>query len=287
MKLCVLGSGSAGNCAVISFQDCHVLVDAGLSAAQILGRLQAVGLSPQDLSGIILTHEHGDHCRGLDVLTKRHPLPIYCNALTRQVLRDACKSEKIWRIIQSGQPFALGPLRIEAFSVPHDAVDPVGYHISNGESAMAVLSDLGHVTQAIRRRLACLHTLFVEANYDGTLLQNDTKRPWSTKQRIMSQHGHLSNHQVAELLAELAHPALEQVVLGHLSQDCNSPDLARTAILKSLAEAHCPEVQVLCAAQEEPTAWLKVKSKPTLSASVSLPLPLPASSALLIQGELF
>ena len=261
MHLTVLGSGSGGNSALITFGSTSVLVDAGLSASQLQSRLEAVDSHPSQLTAILLTHEHGDHVRGLEVLTKKFPVPIYCNALTRQVVRETFKSEgdRTWKLIQHGANFRIGEIEIECFNVPHDAVDPMGFIFRADGRKLGLLSDLGHVPKQLTQRLQGLHTLFVEANYDGTLLQDDTKRPFSTKQRISSHHGHLSNHQTAELLAEIAHPELEQVVLGHLSSDCNKPELVIATMRKALETKGFTHVALQCARQSEPTAKLPVR----------------------------
>ena len=303
MHLTVLGSGSGGNSALISFGNTRILVDAGLSAGQLQSRLQAIGTDPDTITAILLTHEHGDHVRGLDVLTKKFPVPIYCNALTRQVVRESFKSthERSWKVVQSGQKFCIGEIEVECFPVPHDAVDPMGFIFRSPDHCLGLLTDLGHVTRNIRDRLKGLHTLFVEANYDGTLLQNDTKRPFSTKQRISSQHGHLSNHQTCELVSEIAHAELERIVLGHLSSDCNTAELASKPVRQALEARGLSEVHVHCASQNEPTGALPVRlrkpagSLPMISVEREIP---PAKSAVspspalslnvpLVQAELF
>lgn len=284
MHLTVLGSGSSGNSAVISHGDTRILVDAGLTAVQLLSRLEAVGVSPDSLTALVLTHEHSDHTRGIDVLTRKFSLPIYCNALTKQIVSEQFKNsaERQWKLIQTGQSFRISEVEIECFPVPHDAVDPMGFIFRCPGYALGVVSDLGHVTRQILQKLRSLHTLFIEANYDGTLLQNDRKRPFSTKQRISSQHGHLSNHQTAELIATIAHDGLERVVLGHLSSDCNTPTLASTAIQNALTGRGFPNVEVHCATQNEPTPAFPVRLR-ALCAQNSLP----ARSATLVQAELF
>jgi phosphoribosyl 1,2-cyclic phosphodiesterase len=225
VRLTVLGSGSSGNCAVVSTGRTTLLIDAGLSAKQICLRLEAAGIAPASLDGILLTHEHQDHTAGLEVLSGRLSVPLYCTALTQEHLLGSLKFRGApqWRLMQTGSSFEIQDLVIESFPVPHDAVDPVGFVIADADSRLGVLSDVGFVTNQIKDRLRGSDSLFVEANYDAQLLEADTKRPWATKQRIMSRHGHLSNDQAAELVESLAHPGLHHVVLGHLSDDCNDP----------------------------------------------------------------
>ena len=260
VRLTILGSGSSGNCAVISTERTTLLLDAGLSAKQICLRLEACGFSLDMLDGILLTHEHQDHTGGIQVLSRKRSLPLFCTPLTQEALISGLgfRMNAPWRLMNSGGAFEFQDLRIESFSVPHDAVDPVGFVISDEESRLGVLSDVGYVTNLIKDRLRLADSLFIEANYDEELLENDTKRPWSTKQRISSRHGHLSNHQAAELVKEVAHEGLSHVVLGHLSDDCNDPAVAARFIRQALDGAGAPEARVTCAERHKPTATIEV-----------------------------
>jgi phosphoribosyl 1,2-cyclic phosphodiesterase len=223
----VLGSGSSGNCALIETPKCRLLIDAGLSARQIALRLAQCGISPQEIDAILLTHEHHDHACGLDVWFKQFATPIYCNSLTAEVLRNSTPAlKKDWRIFATGAEFAICDLTIQSFPVPHDAVEPVGFVLNHGRHSLGFLTDLGVATRLVYERVRTVHTLVVETNHDEKLLQDDTRRPWSVKQRIMSRHGHLSNAAAANVVAELLGSGLKRAVLGHLSSDCNSPDLA-------------------------------------------------------------
>lgn len=260
MHLTVLGSGSSGNCAVVTTGSTTLLVDAGLSAKQIVLRLESIGLTLDDLDGILLTHEHQDHTGGLEVLSRGRTLPLFCTGLTQEHLLGnlTFRTPPAWRLMQTGSAFDYRDLRIESFPVPHDAVDPVGYVLANESARLGILSDVGFVTNLIKDRLRGSDTLFVEANYDTQLLDADTKRPWSTKQRISSRHGHLSNDQAAELISEIAHPGLCNVVLGHLSDDCNDPDLASKRIRSALDAAGAKDARVVCAERRKPTPTLEV-----------------------------
>ncbi|MDB6075495.1 MAG: beta-lactamase domain protein [Verrucomicrobiaceae bacterium] len=247
LKLTILGSGSSGNCTVVSTDHTTLLVDAGLSAKQITLRLEAAGFDPASLDGILLTHEHGDHTAGLEIFTKKWGVPIYATSLTQECIEHQFRHSPRWKLMQTGSPFELKDLRIECFSVPHDAVDPVGFILQDIESKLGFVSDVGFITNVIRDRLQGAHTLFLEANYDTHLLEADDKRPWSTKQRISSRHGHLSNEQAAELVAAIAHDTQHQVLLGHLSEDCKHPDTALGFIREVLTERSFHEVDVWCA----------------------------------------
>lgn len=252
LELAVLGSGSSGNSALICLGDTRILIDAGLSARQLCVRLEALGVDPDSLSAIVLTHEHGDHTRGIDVFCKKRSVPIYATKHTCSVVRESLRCEVPWHQFEAGTGFRIGSIDIETFSVPHDAVDPVGFVFGCGKSRVGVLSDVGHVTRLIVERLRDVDTLFTEANYDEKMLQNDTLRPWAIKQRISNRHGHLSNEQTAELVSQIATPRLKQVILGHLSSDCNCPDLASRVISETLQNGGFSEVAVECAERKIP-----------------------------------
>jgi phosphoribosyl 1,2-cyclic phosphodiesterase len=207
------------------------------------------------LDGILLTHEHGDHVRGLKVFLKQNAVPVFTTPATARVVREAGIEGGTWKSFEAGQVFAIGDLAVETFAIQHDAVDPVGFVVGNGTQRLGFLSDAGFVTRSMTERLRRLDGLFVEANYDEGLLEADTKRPWSIKQRISSRHGHLSNSQVTELIREISHPALDRVVLGHLSSDCNTPDIILTRLRACLAELGHGHVDLNCAGQHEPSDW--------------------------------
>lgn len=260
LEVVVLGSGSVGNATLVRGAGGSVLIDAGLSARQIETRLAAAGTKLEDLSGVLLTHEHGDHVRGLRVLLKKCPLPVYCNSHTAAALRASGTVETAdWRIFESGGAFSMAGMDIEAFSVPHDAADPVGFVIHESDARAAFLTDLGFATQAVMERIRNVHFLSIETNHDEKLLQEDTRRPWSVKQRILSRHGHLSNVAAAQVVAAIAHDALEQVVLGHLSRDCNTPDLALSTLRDRGGMP--PNTALFCAMQEESSPVFRVKSR--------------------------
>jgi phosphoribosyl 1,2-cyclic phosphodiesterase len=255
MRFAVLGSGSGGNAAVVECGGLRLMIDAGLSAKQLCLRLRQVGIDPGSLDGILLTHEHGDHVRGLKVFLKQHAVPVFATPATARVVREAGIEGGSWKFFEAGQVFTLGGLAIETFAIQHDAVDPVGFVVGHATQRLGFLSDAGFVTRSMTERLRGLDGIFVEANYDEALLEADTKRPWSIKQRISSRHGHLSNSQVAELIRDIAHPALGRVVLGHLSSDCNTPEIVLAGLRACLAELGHDHVGLHCAGQHEPSDW--------------------------------
>jgi phosphoribosyl 1,2-cyclic phosphodiesterase len=256
----ILGSGSAGNCALVETPQTRLLLDGGLSARQIVLRLAQCGVNPLEIDGVLLTHEHSDHAGALDVWCKQFSTPIYCNRLTAEVLQRESppRLRKDWRMFVTGSEFAIKDITIETFPVPHDAVEPVGFVLHHGGETLGVLTDLGVATKLVQERVRTAQTLIIETNHDEKLLQNDTKRPWSVKQRIMSRHGHLSNAAAADVLAGLLDGRLRRAVLGHLSRDCNSPELAVGTVRARLDTAGGCAVEVLCAGQREISARLPV-----------------------------
>ncbi|PTX92913.1 metal-dependent hydrolase [Spartobacteria bacterium LR76] len=251
-EVITLGSGSAGNSMLVRGASTAFLVDAGLSARQLSVRLQACGVQVEDLSGVLLTHEHQDHCGGLKVLMSRYRFPVYCNPLTARAMSDAGFPHANWQLFQNGSAFTLSEFSILPFQVPHDAADPVGFRISARGACLGVLTDLGYATRNIFDVLKGIHGLFIETNYDEAMLQRDLRRPWSVKQRIQSRHGHLSNTAAARVVEELDAPDLRHVILGHLSKDCNSPELAETCVRSSLATRR-RDAAVYCAGQDVPS----------------------------------
>ena len=262
--LTVLGSGSAGNCALVTTDQCRLLVDAGLSARQIVTRLEQAGVRPEELDGILLTHEHCDHASGLEVLCrKREGLPIYCNPLTAETLRregKCLKEHRNWHLFHTGSDFEIKDVGIQTFAVPHDAVDPVGYTFHHGAAALGYLTDLGFATKLVHERVRAATTLLIETNHDTDLLNADTKRPWAIKQRIMSRHGHLSNDAAAGVVELLLSKGakLRRAVLGHLSRDCNHPDLAISAV-RTRSGAAAGELEIIAAGQGQITTRMVVE----------------------------
>jgi phosphoribosyl 1,2-cyclic phosphodiesterase len=262
MQVTVLGSGSAGNCTLVETEATAVLIDAGLSARQVNHRLQQIGRSITDVDAILLTHEHSDHTGALPVLCKAIPLPVYANRLTAEAVTTSLTGNRqpriAWHLFQTGSAFTIGNLQIETFSIPHDAQDPVGFVIRDTDTGLAlgVLTDLGHATKLAIERVRQTDALILESNHDLKLLQDDTRRSWGTKQRIMSRHGHLSNDDAAAVVRDIASPRFRHVFLAHLSRDCNRPELARKTVADKLRHISADHIAVAVSVQHEPTATL-------------------------------
>jgi len=247
LNVTTLGSGSAGNCALVESPQSRVLIDGGLSARQITLRLGELGVDPSQLDGILITHEHCDHVQGLEVLLKKFDIPVYANSLTAEALGE--KIQRRARIFQTGSEFTLKDIVVQTFPVPHDAAEPAGFVLHQGESVLGFCTDLGFATKLVFERLRFAQTILIETNHDEKMLQNDPRRPWSLKQRIMSRHGHLSNAAAASVLEQLLGNGLRRAILAHLSRDCNSPEIATQTVRSQLSRAGDEAVEVICAAQ--------------------------------------
>ena len=243
-RLTILASGSSGNCAYLETDDTRLLIDAGLSARQIRQRLLKIGRTPEHLSGILITHEHTDHTQGLGVLAAKLQIPIYCNRLTKEAIELQFQTRLDFRLFSTGTSFELGDLSVDTFSVPHDAYDPVGFLLRTVAGNIGFLTDLGHATKLVVERVRPAHALVLEANHDVKMLQDDTRRPWATKQRILSRHGHLSNDAAAQLTEQIVSAELTHLFLGHLSSDCNRPELAHRTVSAALHKLGANHVNV-------------------------------------------
>lgn len=244
MQLCVLGSGSSGNCIYIQAGATKILIDAGLSGRETERRLEQIGIQPGEIQAICLTHEHSDHVAGLPVLYSRHHMALYANRGTVDALqRDERRGGLAWNIFTTGAPFRIGELQIEPFAVSHDAYEPVGFILTGAGTRAGVVTDIGVGTHLVRERLRGCRVVVLESNHDEEML-SDARRPEYLKQRIRGRQGHLSNRHAAEMLAEIGSAGLEQVFLAHISADCNLPELAVHTVGNILAEHGLQQVRV-------------------------------------------
>lgn len=253
LTFCNLGSGSKGNCTFISSETTSILIDAGFSGKEMARRLELIGVSPDTLSGIVVTHEHADHIGGLRVLHNRHRTPLFGNAGSiRAISRIKGNELLFWNVFTTGSRFRIGDLTLDSFPVPHDAEEPVGLIVEHASASIGVLTDVGVMTHAIRERLRPCSVVMIESNHDPDLLR-DAPRPWSLKQRIMGRQGHLSNAGAAEMIAAIAGPQLHRVYLAHLSEDCNRAELALDLARKHLSSAGHDHVHVCLTYPDRPS----------------------------------
>lgn len=239
-----LASGSLGNAALVSCGDTHILLDAGISAKRITAGLAALGVKPHQLSAILLTHEHSDHISGLRVLTKKAGAPIYATrpTLWEWYKRNRCDEVKaLFCPQEAGTGARIGSLWVKSFPTPHDAAGSVGWSIAGENSRMVLCTDLGHVTDQVRRAVEGCDLLVCEANHDVDWVKSGPY-PYYLKQRILGDYGHLSNEAGAELAAFAVEHGTKTVVLAHLSQTNNTPAHAyETAALRLMVMGCDPE----------------------------------------------
>ena len=256
VRLTILGSGSGGNCAYVETAQTRLLIDAGFSARQIRRRLATIARSPETVQAILITHEHSDHISGLTGLAANLQLPVYCNRLTREAIEAQLQIQMDARLFVTGDSFAIGDVTIDTFPVPHDACDPVGFLVRTSAGNIGFLTDLGHVTKLVVERIRPANVLLLEANHDLKMLQDHPRRPWSLKQRILSRHGHLSNDGAADLVEQIMSAELRRLYLGHLSRECNKPELALQAVGNCLQRLGATHVCVEHAFQHVPCPTL-------------------------------
>jgi len=241
VSVSMLASGSRGNCAIVSSASTHILVDAGVSGRETFKRMKALGADPHSLAAILITHEHSDHIYGLATLAKRLRIPVFMTGATHQAwaraLRDERgekpKLEKFERF-ESGHRFQVGDIEVKPFTIPHDAADPVGFTFRAEGVKVGFATDLGYLPVSVRDHLRGCDVLVMESNHDLEMLRVGPY-PWSVKQRVMSRVGHLSNEALANFLINDYDNSATFVVLAHLSEQNNHPEIARREAERALA----------------------------------------------------
>ena len=258
LGITVLGSGSAGNATLIQTGKEAILIDAGFSARELRRRLDMAGVDHRLIRGIILSHEHSDHVRGVRVCASQLGIPIFSNRETATALRYREKRDLgELSIFGVGSPFQVGEFAVEPFSIPHDANDPVGFVVRCAGRKVGVATDLGHASHLVCYQLRECDLLIVESNHDVRMLSSSS-RPWSLKQRILGRHGHLSNQASMELLKRVIHARTRHLVLAHASQECNRYELVEAQVAQCLSELERQDIASAVARQDRPlpTIWL-------------------------------
>jgi phosphoribosyl 1,2-cyclic phosphodiesterase len=253
VRFASLGSGSKGNCLVAEAGGSRVLLDCGLAPRETERRLQRLGLAPAGLAAILVTHEHDDHAGHAYAFAAQHGLPVYLTHGTRRAQEDAGKSAEgvALRLIEGREAFAVGAIRVEPFTVPHDAREPVQFVLGDGGQRLGVLTDLGAPTAHVEAMLSGCDALVLETNHDLDLLWRGDYPKW-LKERIAGPFGHLDNDSAGRLLAAIDRSRLTHVIAAHLSQQNNRAELARAALARALG---CAEDWVGVATQEDGFDW--------------------------------
>ena len=224
-----VASGSSGNCICLGSDQCHVMIDAGISGKRIEEGMNTYDYTTSDMDGVLITHEHSDHIQGLGVVARKYGLPIYATKGTADAILQSSSVGKIdpslFHVIEAGKTFFIGNLEIYPMSISHDAADPVAYLVSDGRHRVGVVTDLGSYDADIVSHMEGLDALLLEANHDIHMLQVGAY-PYPLKQRILGERGHLSNETSGQLLGQILHDGMQHILLGHLSKENNYDELA-------------------------------------------------------------
>lgn len=257
MRICLLASGSKGNSLYIESGETRLLIDAGLSLRGLKERLLAIGVELSHLDAILISHEHSDHCRGLGPTARGLNIPVYIDPTSLDALGNRVGGVPLVREFSAGENIEFRDLSIETIPLTHDAAATAGFVVESAEGRIGVATDLGIATRLVAQRLQRCRALVLEFNHDEILLR-DGPYPWHLKQRIRSQHGHLSNSAGADLLEGLLWEGLEAIFLGHLSETNNTPQHALQAVGRVLDHQSCCAPQRLLGRQEMPSLCFSV-----------------------------
>jgi phosphoribosyl 1,2-cyclic phosphodiesterase len=265
VSVTVLASGSKGNCTLVSSSCTRLLIDAGLSCRELLRRLLCCGHDAPAIDAVLITHEHVDHVGGLRVLARRLKIPVYITAPTYAVYQRSVRDTAGNRVnldrqetFSSGSAFQIGDILVTPFTIPHDAVDPVGFTFQSEGIKIGICTDLGYMPPNVRHQLRGCHVLMIESNHDLELLRGGPY-PWSVKQRVMSRVGHLSNDALANFLTSDYDGGAEFLILAHLSEQNNHPEIARMTAERALGpQRSLLNNRLMLAAQHEPLAAVRL-----------------------------
>lgn len=261
VNFCSLASGSSGNCYYLGNEFHGILIDAGISATSIRKFLRNLGISMQTIMGVLVTHNHSDHIRGLEVLIRKKGIPAFTTHTIRKsiIIPQSKISPDAIREIPLQQKFQLAGFEIEAFPVNHDAPETVGYHICAGDKKVTLATDLGHICQTAAPYIKAANLLVIESNYDEQMLIKGHYPPY-LKARIQSDHGHLGNHQTSSFMADIMNDQLSHLCLAHLSKNNNTPELALQALQQAFLERGInlkPEQQIIVLNRNVPTQVIR------------------------------
>lgn len=249
-----MASSSSGNCIYVGTAETHILIDSGISCKRLRAGLSLINLDPADIDAILITHEHSDHIRGLGVVSRRYGIPLYVTAPTWERIASSGTTgsidENLFHEITPDRDFHVNELLIHPFRTSHDAVQPVCFTFTKAAKKISVATDLGCYDSYTVEKLRESTVLFIEANHDVEMLKNGSY-PHYLKKRILSDTGHLSNEMSARLVSELIHENLRYVILGHLSRENNSPELARNSVKGAIMSSSAAGIELLVSEREE------------------------------------
>jgi phosphoribosyl 1,2-cyclic phosphodiesterase len=235
MEFCSIYSGSSGNCLYVGSEDTRLLVDAGLTGKRIQDGMKEAGIAPDTINAILITHEHSDHIKAAGILSRRFNIPIYANEGTWEAMErfiGPVKSENI-KSFSNYEPFEVRGMTVVPYAIPHDAAQPCGYSIIEGKSKVSIATDIGHITDTVKKNICDSDLILLESNHDVEMLKVGPY-PYPLKLRILGDEGHLSNENAGKLITEIYNSKIKKVILGHLSHTNNYPELALRTVLSVL-----------------------------------------------------
>ena len=243
MRLCSIASGSSGNCIYVGSEQTHLLIDTGISKKRIDEGLSELGIKGEELSAILVTHEHSDHIQGLGAFSRKYGIPIYATRGTIAGIKD-CKNlgklaDELFHEVMIDQLFSIGDIKVKPFAISHDANEPSGFRMENDSKAVAIATDLGEYDDYIVENLKNLNAIVLEANHDVHMVEVGPY-PYYLKQRVLSKRGHLSNELTGRLLCNILHDKLKYIMLGHLSMENNYDELARETVKLEVTMGNTP-----------------------------------------------
>jgi phosphoribosyl 1,2-cyclic phosphodiesterase len=250
LRFCALGSGSRGNALLVEHEQTLIMIDCGLPLTTLVQRLDAVGRSIDDIDALLITHEHGDHSRGIRPFRRRRELPLWTTPGTAQVVDAIDNFERV----RCGRELKIGSIEVVPIPVPHDAREPCQFVFTAGRQRLGLLTDTGHATPVIRQALQSCDALAIEFNHDRAMLENGSY-PEAVKARVGSRFGHLSNDQTVDLVADVAHPGLQWIMGLHVSEQNNTPARVRATAARITDSSG---IELRLASQHEPTPWLEI-----------------------------
>lgn len=238
LEFCPLNSGSNGNSSFVMAGNTRLLVDAGLTGRTIAGALETIKVLPETIDAILVTHEHADHVRGIGVLARKYHIPVYANEATWQHMPRSIGDIPLGlkRVFDSETDFYIGDIGVFSIPIPHDTVEPVAFRLYAGSRSLTIATDMGKVPKKVLRYLAGSDLILLESNHDPEMLKNNHRYPESLKRRILGTHGHLSNQSCGQTLISLYETGVRHAVLGHLSEDNNTPELAIRTVQEELLQ---------------------------------------------------
>ena len=249
-----LVSGSSGNASLITDEQTTLLIDCGLSGVKLVEKLNNIGLCPEDLSGMLITHEHSDHTKGVGVIARKYNIPIYATSGTFNSMNVGKIDLNAFHAVVAEEQFNIGSITIKPFSIPHDAAEPVGYSFFANEKKYTLATDIGCMTEQLYENLDGSDSIILESNHDIDMLRYGSY-PYYLKERILGKRGHMSNDLTAEIAIRLAKNGTKHIMLAHLSHENNTPEIAKITTESALKKANCTDVELTVANRNEITCF--------------------------------